>query len=104
MGRPEIWPPRLDLRRQPARLRVALRVLVEEGVIENAAVQRARFLDRLRSIRFNTIREVRGRGLMPAVERHPEDGDARRYCEALQGGGFLPRIPMNTRSASPRHL
>ena len=28
----------------------------------------------------------------------------RRYCQALQGRGILPRITMDTRSASPRHL
>jgi len=71
--------------------RAALRVLVEEGMIENAAVQGASFLDRLRSIRTNTIREVRGRGLMLAVELHPEAGDARRYCEALQSRGILAK-------------
>ena len=71
--------------------RAALRVLVEEGMIENAATQGARFLDGLRSIRSNTIREVRGRGLMLAVELHPEAGDARRYCEALQGKGILAK-------------
>ena len=63
--------------------RAALRVLVEEGMIENAALQGERFLDGLRSIRANTIREVRGRGLMLAVELNPEAGPARRYCEAL---------------------
>jgi ornithine--oxo-acid transaminase len=71
--------------------RAALRVLVEEGMIENAAVQGARFLDGLRSIRSNTIREVRGVGLMLAVELQPEAGDARRYCEALQGRGILAK-------------
>src|ERR1700730_12627886 len=71
--------------------RAALRVLVEEGMIENAALQGARFLDGLRSIRANTIREVRGRGLMLAVELHPEAGGARRYCQALQGTGILAK-------------
>ena len=71
--------------------RAALRVLVEEGMIENAAVQGARFLDGLSSIRANTIREVRGRGLMLAVELHPEAGDARRYCKALQSRGILAK-------------
>src|SRR3981189_782457 len=71
--------------------RAALRVLVEEGMIENAAVQGERFMDGLRSIRTNTIREVRGRGLMLAVELHPEAGDARRYCEALQKKGILAK-------------
>jgi ornithine--oxo-acid transaminase len=71
--------------------RAALRVLFEEGMIENAAVQGARFFEGLRSIRSNTIREVRGRGLMLAVELQPEAGDARRYCEALQGRGILAK-------------
>lgn len=71
--------------------RAALRVLVEEGMIENAAVQGARLLEGLRSIRANTIREVRGRGLMLAVELHPEAGRARRYCEALRDRGILAK-------------
>jgi ornithine--oxo-acid transaminase len=71
--------------------RAALRVLVEEGMIENAAIQGVRFLDGLKSIRSNVIREVRGRGLMLAVELHPEAGGARRYCDALQGRGILAK-------------
>ncbi|MET3909485.1 ornithine--oxo-acid transaminase [Bradyrhizobium sp. S3.3.6] len=71
--------------------RAAMRVLVEEGMIENAATQGARFLQGLKDIRANTIREVRGRGLMLAVELHPEAGRARRYCEALQGKGILAK-------------
>jgi ornithine--oxo-acid transaminase len=66
-------------------------VLVEEGMIENAALQGARFLAGLNAMRANTIREVRGRGLMLAVELHPEAGDARQYCEALQGRGILAK-------------
>jgi ornithine--oxo-acid transaminase len=71
--------------------RVALRVLVEEGMIENAAVQGARFLDGLRNIRANSVRDVRGRGLMLAIELQPEAGEARRYCEALQRKGILAK-------------
>ncbi|RQH11964.1 ornithine--oxo-acid transaminase [Bradyrhizobium sp. RP6] len=71
--------------------RAAMRVLVEEEMIENAARQGARFLKGLQDIRANTIREVRGRGLMLAVELHPEAGRARRYCEALQGKGILAK-------------
>jgi ornithine--oxo-acid transaminase len=71
--------------------RAALRVLVKEGMIENAAAQGIRFLDGPSSIRSNTIREVRGRGLMLAVELHPEAGGARRYCQALQAGGILAK-------------
>lgn len=71
--------------------RAAMRVLVDEGMIENAARQGARLLEGLKDIRANTIRDVRGRGLMLAVELHPEAGRARRYCEALQGKGILAK-------------
>ncbi|QCN97832.1 ornithine--oxo-acid transaminase (plasmid) [Azospirillum argentinense] len=71
--------------------RAAMRVLVEEGMIDNAAAQGAYFLDQLGGIRSNVIREVRGRGLMLAVELHPEAGGARRYCEALRARGVLAK-------------
>ncbi len=71
--------------------RAALRVLTEEGMIDNAAAQGARFLDGLKNIRSNAIREVRGRGLMLAVELHPEAGPARRTVEALQARGILAK-------------
>jgi len=71
--------------------RAALGVLVEEGMIENAAMQGARLLDGLKKIRANVVREVRGRGLMLAVELHSEAGGARRYCEALRQRGILAK-------------
>ncbi|WP_342362339.1 ornithine--oxo-acid transaminase [Terrarubrum flagellatum] len=69
--------------------RAALRVLVEEGMIENAAIQGERLLQGLRAIRSNIVRDVRGRGLMTAVELAPEAGGARGYCEALKTRGVL---------------
>ncbi len=69
--------------------RTALKVLVEEGMIDNAVHQGAYFLDGLDSIGSSMIREVRGRGLMLAVEFHPEAGGARRFCEALKTEGIL---------------
>ncbi len=71
--------------------RAAMRVLVEEGMIDNAAAQGAYFLEQLGAIRSNVIRDVRGRGLMLAVELHPEAGGARRYCEALRARGVLAK-------------
>jgi ornithine--oxo-acid transaminase len=71
--------------------RAALRVLTEEGMIENAARQGARFKSRLEAIRSDAVREVRGRGLMLAVELHPQAGGARRYCEALRDRGLLAK-------------
>jgi ornithine--oxo-acid transaminase len=69
--------------------RAALKVLVEEGMIENAATQGDYFLDGLRAIRSNKIRDVRGRGLMLAIEFHPEVGGARQFSETLMGEGIL---------------
>ncbi|MGB8842075.1 MAG: ornithine--oxo-acid transaminase [Aliidongia sp.] len=71
--------------------RAALKVLTEEGMIENAAVQGAYFKTALQGMRSNVVREVRGRGLMLAIELHPEAGGARRYCEALQAKGLLAK-------------
>lgn len=71
--------------------RAALKVLVEEGMIENAEREGDYFRKGLASIRSNAVREVRGRGLMIAVELHPEAGGARRYCEALQAEGILAK-------------
>jgi ornithine--oxo-acid transaminase len=69
--------------------RMALKVLVEEGMIENAATQGERLTDGLRDLRSNIVKDVRGRGLMIAVELHPEAGGARAYCQKLQARGLL---------------
>ncbi len=69
--------------------RMALKVLVDEGMVENAARQGARLTEGLRSLRSNVVKEVRGRGLMVALELHPEVGGARGYCQALQKRGLL---------------
>ncbi len=72
-----------------AAARAALRVLVEEGMVENAAEQGAYMLEGLRAMPGRAVKEVRGRGLMLAIELHPDAGGARRYCEALQRRGIL---------------
>ncbi|MFI4964903.1 MAG: ornithine--oxo-acid transaminase [Caulobacterales bacterium] len=71
--------------------RAALRVLVEEGMVENAARVGDRLQASLAAIRADSVRDVRGRGLMIAVELHPEAGGARRVCEALQARGLLAK-------------
>jgi len=72
-----------------ATARAALKVLVEEGMVENSAEQGRYFLAGLETIRTNQIKEVRGRGLMIAMEFHPEAGGARRVCEKLKDAGLL---------------
>jgi ornithine--oxo-acid transaminase len=71
--------------------RAALNVLVEENLIENAAVQGEYFLDHLFEINSPHIKEVRGKGLLIGIELHSTAGGARRFCEALQGEGILAK-------------
>ena len=71
--------------------RAALKVLVEEGMVENAARVGARLNADLAGIKASSVREVRGRGLMLAVELHPEAGGARRVCVDLQARGLLAK-------------
>jgi ornithine--oxo-acid transaminase len=69
--------------------RAAVRVLVEEGMIENADRQGRYFKDALQGIRSNIVREVRGRGLMLAIQLQPEAGGANRLCKTLKARGIL---------------
>lgn len=71
--------------------RAALRVLTEEDMIGNSARMGERFQKGLTEIRSNIIKEVRGRGLMLAVELDPAAGGARKYCEALKERGILAK-------------
>jgi ornithine--oxo-acid transaminase len=67
----------------------ALRVLVDEKMVENSAELGPYFMDRLREIPSPHIKEVRGQGLWIGIELHREAGGARRFCEALQHEGLL---------------
>jgi ornithine--oxo-acid transaminase len=69
--------------------REALRVIQDERLVENAAVEGSYFLDKLKKIKSRHIREVRGRGLLIGVELRPEAGGARRFCEELKKEGLL---------------
>ena len=60
-------------------------------MIDNAERIGARMMAGLAAIRSNAVAQVRGRGLMLAVELHPEAGGARRVCEALQARGYLAK-------------
>lgn len=69
--------------------RTALKVLVEEGMIGNAADKGAYFLQQLKRIESPHIKAVRGKGLMIGLELHPEAGGARNYCKKLKEKGLL---------------
>lgn len=66
--------------------RAALRVLVEERLVERSAELGAYFLAKLRTLNSPLIGEVRGRGLWIGIELHT---DARKYCEVLKDEGIL---------------
>jgi ornithine--oxo-acid transaminase len=66
--------------------RTALRVLIEEKMVERSAELGAYFLDRLHTLRSRDLREVRGRGLWIGIEMN---SPARPYCEALKQEGIL---------------
>lgn len=69
--------------------RAALKVLVEEKMVENSEVMGDYLLSALQKIRSPYIKEVRGRGLFVGVELRPEAGGARRFCEKLMEKGIL---------------
>ena len=66
--------------------RAALKVLVDENLIERSAELGAYFLARLRTLKSPVIRDVRGRGLWVGLELTVL---ARPYCERLKDEGLL---------------
>jgi ornithine--oxo-acid transaminase len=68
--------------------RASLRVIREEKLSERSAELGTYFLDQLSEIPSPHVKEVRGRGLLIAVEL---DKKARRFCEALKERGILAK-------------
>lgn len=67
----------------------ALRVVVDEDLPGRAAARGEQFLAALDRLCGGRVTEVRGAGLMIAIELHPDAGGARRWCEALMARGIL---------------
>ena len=66
--------------------RAALRVLMQEKLVERSAELGAYFLGLLQTLRSTDLKEVRGKGLWIGIELH---SPARAYCEALKDEGIL---------------
>jgi ornithine--oxo-acid transaminase len=66
--------------------RTALRVLIEEKMVERSAELGAYFLTLLQTLRSPDLKQVRGLGLWIGIELH---SPARPYCEALKEEGIL---------------
>ena len=69
--------------------RKAIRVLVEEKLVENSFEMGNYFRDKLKSVASKHVKEIRGKGLFIGVELKPEAKGARRFCEALMNRGVL---------------
>jgi len=71
--------------------REALKVLVEENLVENSYELGKYFREQLRAVNSKHVKEIRGRGLFIGVELNEEAGGARRFCEALMEKGILAK-------------
>lgn len=69
--------------------REAIRVLIEEKLVENSAELGNYFLEKLKTIKSKYIKEVNGKGLLIGIELKQEAGGARRFCEDLKEEGLL---------------
>jgi len=67
----------------------AIDVIVEEGLSERSEELGNYFMDRLREIQTDKIKEIRGKGLFIGVEIKKEFGNARFYTELLKDKGIL---------------
>lgn len=71
-----------------AAARVALKILVRDKLAENAFEVGNYFMKRLREINNPLVKEIRGRGLLIAIELKPEAGGARKFAERLMEAGL----------------
>lgn len=69
--------------------REGLKVLIEEGLVENSYELGNYFMAKLQEIETPFVKDIRGKGLFIALEIKPEHGDARFLCEKLWKEGLL---------------
>jgi len=66
--------------------RAALKVILEEDLVNRSAILGKNFIERLKIINSSYIAEIRGKGLFIGIELNTK---ARPFCEALQNEGLL---------------
>jgi ornithine--oxo-acid transaminase len=71
--------------------RAALKVLVDEKLIQRAAEMGEYFIEQLSEIPSPHVKEVRGKGLLIGIELKTSAGGARRFCEALVKKSILAK-------------
>jgi ornithine--oxo-acid transaminase len=69
----------------------ALNILIDEKLSERAYELGMKFRDALKDLPSHVVKQVRGKGLMNAIEVFPEAGRGRFYSERLQERGVLAK-------------
>jgi ornithine--oxo-acid transaminase len=69
----------------------ALRVIEDEGLVENSRVLGAHMFERLTALASPVLRAVRGRGLWVGADIDPRFASARTVCERLLAKGVLSK-------------
>lgn len=69
----------------------ALHILVDEQLAEKAYQLGMKFRDSLKDLPKDIVKEVRGKGLMNAIEVFPQAGRGRLYSERLKEKGILAK-------------
>ncbi len=76
--------------------RTALKVLIDEKMVENAAAMGEYFAEQLYEMPQKNIKEIRAKGLLIGVEVKESAGNARQFCEKLQNEGILAKETHDT--------
>jgi len=69
----------------------ALKVLEEEHLVQKSHELGEYFIEKLRSLKTNAFKEIRGRGLWIGLEVNPKIANARKICEKLMERGILAK-------------
>ena len=76
--------------------KTALAILAEEQLCQNANIMGDYFVSQLHQIQHPAIAQVRGRGLLIAMEFHPDHMDVPALCKALAEAGLLVVLTRGT--------
>jgi len=71
--------------------REAIKVLIDENLIEKSFELGEYFREQIRSVDSPHVKIIRGKGLFIGVELNDSANGARRFCEALMGKGILAK-------------
>ena len=74
----------------------ALEVLIDEKLDIAAQEMGAYFMNQLEAMNSDKLCDIRGRGLLIAIQLTPEAGHARQYTEALKSNGLLAKETHDT--------